>query len=160
MEYLIVTTIDANNPSNGFLRGSGLSPSYFPGTASVITARTKWDDYRFSHNRPPAATRSFCPRGPGQVGTLRTPTFQGLFAKIPIVPNRVSSNFWSHRISLAHTRCTASNIVHRFHTMKRHVFGPLTPQDLYFLRTFLVPLWILYRNRLASIFSSSTSLLL
>ena len=29
-EYLVdVTTIDANNPSNGFLRGSGLSPSYF-----------------------------------------------------------------------------------------------------------------------------------
>ena len=24
-----VTTIDANNPSNGFLRGSDLSPSYF-----------------------------------------------------------------------------------------------------------------------------------
>ena len=33
-----VTTIDANNPSNGFLRGSGLVPSYYPGAASVIAA--------------------------------------------------------------------------------------------------------------------------
>ena len=47
-EYLVdVTTIDANNPSNGFLRGSGLSPSYFPGAASVIAARNEWDKYRF-----------------------------------------------------------------------------------------------------------------
>ena len=44
---LDVTTIDANNPSNGFLRGSGLEPSYYPGAASVIAARRKWDRYRF-----------------------------------------------------------------------------------------------------------------
>ena len=42
-----VTTIDANNPSNGFLRGSGLSPTYFPGAASVMKAKNKWDKYRF-----------------------------------------------------------------------------------------------------------------
>ena len=36
-----VTTIDANNPSNGFLRGSGLSPLYFPGAASVM--KNKWE---------------------------------------------------------------------------------------------------------------------
>ena len=47
-EFLVdVTTIDANNPSNGFLRGSGLSSSYFPGAASVIKAKHKWDKYRF-----------------------------------------------------------------------------------------------------------------
>ena len=41
-EYLVdVTNIDANNPFNGFLRGSGLSPSYFPGAASVIAAKNK-----------------------------------------------------------------------------------------------------------------------
>ena len=42
-----VTTIDANYPSNGFLRGWGLSPSYFPGAASVMKAKIKWDKYRF-----------------------------------------------------------------------------------------------------------------
>ena len=42
-----VTTIDANNPSNGFLRGSGLSTAYFPGAAAVIKAKHKWDKYRF-----------------------------------------------------------------------------------------------------------------
>ena len=44
---LDATTIDANNPSSGFLRGSGLAPSYYPGAASVIAARRKWDRYRF-----------------------------------------------------------------------------------------------------------------
>ena len=37
-----LTTIDANNPSNGFLRGSGLSPSFFPGAATVIAAKKNW----------------------------------------------------------------------------------------------------------------------
>lgn len=38
-----VTTIDANNLSNAFLRGSGLSPSYYPGAATVIVAKKKWE---------------------------------------------------------------------------------------------------------------------
>ena len=47
-EFLVdVTTIDANNPSNGFLRGSGLAPSYFPGAAAVMKAKHKWEKYRF-----------------------------------------------------------------------------------------------------------------
>ena len=38
-EYMVdVTTIDANNPSNGFTSGSGISSSYYPGAASVIAA--------------------------------------------------------------------------------------------------------------------------
>jgi len=39
-----VTTIDANNLSKGFLRGTA---SYFPVAASVIVARNKWGKYRF-----------------------------------------------------------------------------------------------------------------
>ena len=47
-EFLVdVTTVDANNPSNGFLRGSRLSTAYFPGAAAVIRAKHKWDKYRF-----------------------------------------------------------------------------------------------------------------
>ena len=34
-------------------------------------------------------------------------------------------------------RCVASNIVHRFHTMKRHVFGPLADQHLYFFDPYI-----------------------
>ena len=36
-----VTTIDPNNPSNGFVLGADLSPSYFPGAAAATKARTK-----------------------------------------------------------------------------------------------------------------------
>ena len=37
-EYLVdVTTIDAKNPFNGVLRGSGQAPSYFPCAASVFS---------------------------------------------------------------------------------------------------------------------------
>ena len=42
-----VTTIDANNPSDGFSRGVGLTSVYYPGAASVIATRRKWDRYRF-----------------------------------------------------------------------------------------------------------------
>ena len=58
-EYLVdVTTIDANNPSNGFLLGFGLSLSYFPGAASVIAAKGKWDKYLsrvLSNNSSPSS---------------------------------------------------------------------------------------------------------
>ena len=47
-EFLVdVTTVDANNPSNEFLCASGPSPTYFPGAASVMKAKDKWDKYRF-----------------------------------------------------------------------------------------------------------------
>ena len=122
-DYLVdVTTIDANNPSNGFLRGSGLSPSYFPGTASVIAAKGKWDKYRFLLKGPYQNLAPFVLEVQGRWGHCASQLFKRLFAKIPIVANRVSRNFWSHRISLTHARCIASNIV----------FGPLAPQQLYF----------------------------
>ena len=47
-EFLVdVTTIDANNPSNGFSGRSGLTSAIYPEAASVIAARRKWDRYRF-----------------------------------------------------------------------------------------------------------------
>jgi len=125
-EYLVdVITIDANNPSNGFLRGSGLSPAYFPGAASVIAAKRKWDKYRFLLKGPQQQFVPFVLEVQGRWGDCVRQLFKRLFAKIPIVANRASSNIWSQRISLAHAKCVASNIVHRFHMMKRQVFGPL-----------------------------------
>ena len=44
-----VTTIDTNNPPNGFVRTNGLSSIYFPGAASVIAAQ-KGEKYRFLIN--------------------------------------------------------------------------------------------------------------
>ena len=109
-EYLVdVTTIDANNPSNELLRGSGLSPSYFPGTASVIAARKKWDKYRFLLMGPHQPLVPFVLEVQGWWGHCVRQLFKRLFAKIP---NRVSRNFWAYRISLAHAKCTDSNIVH------------------------------------------------
>ena len=40
-----VTTIDASNPSNGFILGADLAPSYFPGAAAAIKARSKLRKY-------------------------------------------------------------------------------------------------------------------
>ena len=40
------TTIDPNNPSNGFVVGSDLSPSFFPGAAAASKARSKLRKYR------------------------------------------------------------------------------------------------------------------
>ena len=53
MEVLVdVTTIDANNSSSGFLRGSGLSPLYYPGAAAVVAAKKKWDKYKYTRRCP------------------------------------------------------------------------------------------------------------
>lgn len=41
-EVVDVMRIDANNPSNGFLRGSGLFPTCYPGDATVVAAKNKW----------------------------------------------------------------------------------------------------------------------
>ena len=42
-----VPTIDANNPSNGFVIVNGMSSAYFPGATSVTAAKKKWDKCRF-----------------------------------------------------------------------------------------------------------------
>ena len=39
-DFLVdITTIDANNPSNGFVMNHEFSPSYFPGAAAVMSTR-------------------------------------------------------------------------------------------------------------------------
>ena len=131
-----VTTFDANNPSNGFISGSGISPAYYPGAASVIAAKRKWDRYRFLMKGPQQQLVPFVLEVQGRWGHCARQLFERLFAKIPIVPNRVSRNFWAHRITLAHARRVASNIVHRFHTMKRHVLGPSAPPHWYFFEPY------------------------
>ena len=70
-----------------------------------------------------------------RLGHCARQLFKRLFAKIPIVPNRVSRDFWAW-ITLAHARCVASNIVHRSHTMKRHGFCPFAPQHFYFFEPY------------------------
>ena len=136
-EFLVdVTTIDANNPSNGFLRGQGLAPSYFPGAAAVIRAKHKWEKYCFLMKNPQQQLVPFVLEVQGRWGHCARQLFKRIFSKIPIAANRVSRNFWAQRITLSHARCIASNIIHRFHTMKRHVFGPLAPQQLYYFEPY------------------------
>ena len=126
-----MTTIDANNPSNGFLRWSGLAPTYFPGAAAVMKAKNKWDKYRFLIKNSQQQLVPFVLEVQGRWGHCARQLFKRIFSKIPIAANRVSRNFWAQRITLSHARCVASNIVHRFHTMKRHVFGSMAHQQLY-----------------------------
>ncbi len=52
-----VTTIDANNPSNGFIKNNELALSYFPGAAAVLKARTKFSKYK----KVIASTKEFVP---------------------------------------------------------------------------------------------------
>jgi hypothetical protein len=136
-EFLVdVTTVDANNPSNGFLRGSGLSTAYFPGAAAVIRAKQKWDKYRFLMKNANQQLVPFVLEVQGRWGHCARQLFKRVFSKIPIAANRVSRNFWAQRITLSHARCVASNIVHRFHTMKSQVFGPMAPQQLYYFEPY------------------------
>ena len=136
-EFLVdVTTIDANNPSNGFSGVSGLTPAYYPGAASVIAARRKWDKYRFLLKSALQNLVLFVLEVQGRWGHCARQLFKRIFSKIPIAANHVSRNFWSQRITLAHAYCVAANIVHRFHEMKRYVFGPLAPQHLYFFEPY------------------------
>ena len=125
------TTIDANNPSNGFILGADLGPSYFPGAAAAIKARYKLRKY----NQVIASAKELAPfviETQGRWGFPVREIFKKIYAKIPLQGSRVSRNFWQHKISLAYMRSTVCNIIQRFHTMKRMVFGPQDPQDLYF----------------------------
>ena len=135
-EFLIdVTTIDANNPSNGFVNGSEISPSYFPGAAAAIKAKSKLRKY----NQVIASAKELVPfviETQGRWGFPARENFKKIYAKIPLQGSRVSRNFWQQRVSIAYMRATISNIIHRFHTMKRMVFGPEAPQDLYYFEPY------------------------
>ena len=113
-----VTTIDANNPSNGFLSDSGLSPSYFPGAATVIAAKKKWDEYGFLRRSPNWHIVPFVIEVQVRWEYCARHLFKHLSSKTPIACNRVSRNFWSHKISLANAKCTAANTVHIFFCIK------------------------------------------
>ena len=52
-----VTTVDSNNPSNGFVKESEITLSYFPGAAAVMKARSKFRKYK----KVIAASKEFVP---------------------------------------------------------------------------------------------------
>ena len=131
-----VTTIDANNPSNGFVNGSDVSLSYFPGAAAAIKAKSKLRKY----NKVIAASKELVPFVIETQGTRwgfpAQEFFKMIYAKIPpLRGSRISRN-WQQKISIAYMKATTSNIIHRFHSMKRMVFGPQAPQDLYYFEPY------------------------
>ena len=92
--------------------------------------------YRFLMKNTQQQLVTFVLEAQGRWGHCARQLFKRIFSKIPIAANRVSRNFWAQRITLSHARCVASNIVHRFHTMKRHVFGPMAHQQLYYFESY------------------------
>ena len=127
-----VSAIDANNPSNGFVIGADLARSYFPGAATAIKARSKLRKY----NQVIASSKELVPfviETQGRWGFSDREIFKRIYAKIPLQGSRISRNFWLQKISIALMRTAVCNIIHRCHTMKRMVFGPQAPQELYFL---------------------------
>lgn len=129
-----VTTIVANNSSNGFLRSSGLSPTYYLSAAAVIAAKKKWEKYRFLCRNTSQQVVPFAIEVRDRRGHFARQLFKRLFSKIMTAANRVSHKFWL----TAYVKCTVANIVHSFHTMKRYIFGPLAPQELYFFEPYYV----------------------
>jgi hypothetical protein len=130
-----VTTIDANNPSNGFVKNNQLASSYFPGAAAVLKARTKFSKYK----KVIASVKEFVPfviETQGRWGFHARELFKSIYAKIPIKGSRVSRNYWQQQISLAYMKATLANIVHKFHVARKNVFGPLAPQELYYFESF------------------------
>ena len=89
-EFLIdVTTIDANNPSNGFVKGSEISHSYFPGAAAAIKAKSKLRQY----NQVIASAKELVPFVIETQGTWGFPAreiFKKIYAKIPLQGNNGS----------------------------------------------------------------------
>ena len=130
-----VTTIDANNPSNGFIKNNELARPYFPGAAAVLKARTKFSKYK----KAIASVKEFVPfviETQGRWGFHARELFKSIYAKIPIRGSRVSRNYWQQQISLAYMKATLANIVHKFHVARKNVFGPLAPQELYYFESF------------------------
>jgi len=135
-DFLVdVTTIDENNPSNGFVNNNELTFSYFPGAAAVVKARSKFSKYR----KAIASVKEFVPfviETQGRWGFHAREFFKSIYARIPIKGSRVSRDYWQQQISLAYMKATLSNIVHKFHVARKNVFGPLAPHDLYYFESF------------------------
>ena len=128
--------VDVYNPSNGFIKDSKLTTSYFPGAAAVFKARSKFSKYK----KVMPASKEFVPfviETQGRCGFHAREFFKSIYAKIPIRGFRISRNYWQQQISLAYMRATLANIVHKFHIARRNVFGPLAPpQELYYFESF------------------------
>ena len=105
-DFLVdVTTIDANNPSNGFIKNNVLARSYFPGAAAVLkaTRTTKFSKYREAI----ASIKEFVPfviEAQGRWGFHARELFKSIYAKIPIKGSRVSRNYLQQQISLAYMK--------------------------------------------------------
>ena len=120
-----VTTVDPNNPSNGFIKDLELTSSYFPGAAAVKKARSKFAKY----SGVMAQSKEFVPfvlETQGRWGFHAREFFKSVYAKIPIKGSRVSRNFWQQKIFLAYMRATVTNIIHKFHTVRKNVFCPFS----------------------------------
>ena len=86
------TTIDADNPSNGFILGTDLSSSYFPGAAAALKAWSKLRKY----NQVIASAKEFVPfviEAQGRWGFPARQIFKRIYAKIPLKGSRVSRNY-------------------------------------------------------------------
>ena len=80
---LDITTIDANNPSNGFVKENKLSSSYFPGATAVMKARSKFSKYK----KAIASVKEFVPfviETQGRWGFHAREFFKSVYAEIPI----------------------------------------------------------------------------
>ena len=98
-----VTTVDPNKPSNGFVKDSELTVSYFPGAAAVSKARSKYTKYK----KVMAVSKEFVPfviETQGRWGFHAREFFKSVYAKIPIKCSRISRFFWQHQISIAYMR--------------------------------------------------------
>ena len=127
--------VDPNNPSNGFIKDLELTSSYFPGAAAVKKARSKFAIA--TYRGVMAQSKEFVPfvlETQGRWGFHAREFFKLVHAKIPIKGSRVSRNFWQLKNSLAYMRL--AYIIHRFHTVRKNLFGPAAHQDLYFFDSF------------------------
>jgi len=100
-----VTTIDANNHSNGFVKNSELSSPYYPGAAVVMKARSKISKYE----EVIATSKEFVLfviETQDRWGFLAREIFKSIYAKIPLKGSRISRNFWQQKITLAYMRAS------------------------------------------------------
>ena len=104
-----------------------------------MTAPNKAKSKLRKYNKVIAAAKELVPfviETQGRWGFPAREFFKMVYAKIPLQGSRISRNFWQQKISIAYMKTTTANIVHRFHTMKRMVFGPQAPQDLYYFEPY------------------------
>ena len=78
-----MTTVDSNNPSNGLVKDSEITSSYFLGAAAVIKYRSKFRKYK----EVIATSKEFVPfviETQGRWGFHAREIFKSIYAKIPL----------------------------------------------------------------------------